>query len=130
VVREAPVGYVELRRRDPEVEEEAVYAGHLSFDQKLVEVAEVALEEPMAGAGHLAAEAFRCGGKSHIVLVDSDREASRSNALGQSDRVPRSSERAVADNLSRLGVQGLQHLGEHDGIMPIFDFQRELLLSG
>ena len=115
MVREAPFGDVELRRRDAEVEQEAVDPVDSGLDQKLVQVAEVALEETVACARNLALEALGGGGKRHVVLVDADGQALWRHATGELDRVACPSQRAVADDLARLGVQPVQDLLEHHG---------------
>jgi hypothetical protein len=123
VVGEAPVGDIELRRGDAEVEEEAVDPWHLRLDEELVEVAEVALQEQVARLGDLAREAFGRGGERHVVLVDPDGEPLRGDPPCELDRMPGPSEGAVADRLPPPWAQVFENLLEHDWYVPIFSCQ-------
>ena len=70
VVRETPLGDIELRARDAQVKEEAVDSGNLGLDEQVVHVAKVAFEEPDLGLRCLGGKArLRCL-EGHVVLVD------------------------------------------------------------
>ena len=95
----------------------------LGLDEELIEGTEVALEEAVLAAGQLALEALRRRGEGHVVLVDANREPIGLDSLGHLDRVSGPSQGAVADDLTRLGVELGQNLVQHHGYVPIFHCQ-------
>ena len=85
--RESPLGNIELRAAYAQVKEEAIDAGNLRLDKKVVQVSEVALEELVLRLRDLALEALGGCGEGHVVLVDADREPFRGDLLCQLHRV-------------------------------------------
>ena len=91
-----------MRRRNAQVEQEAIDPGHLGRAKQLVQVAEVALQQLVRYAGNLAVQTGASGLEGHVVLIDAEQKAGLPHLRGHLYRMAGTAKGAVADDGTAL----------------------------